>query len=115
MLLLGSLYKSEQFINCAAHFINPYTFTWFRARNRARARARVRARARARPNTTKIGALYHHLGSTYIGTIIILWVYTEYTISLLILLLCRCGLIVVPTTPGLWLSCPWLATCWILV
>ena len=23
--MLGAFYKSEQFINCAAHFINPYT------------------------------------------------------------------------------------------
>ena len=41
--MLGAFYKSEQFINCAAHFINPYTFTWFRATARARVRARVRA------------------------------------------------------------------------
>ena len=41
--MLGAFYKSEQVINCAAHFINPYTFTLFRARGRARARARVRA------------------------------------------------------------------------
>ena len=54
MLLLGSLYKSEQFINCAAHFINPYTFTWFRARNRARARARVRARVRASKGVARV-------------------------------------------------------------
>ena len=60
MLLLGSLYKSEQFINCAAHFINPYTFTWFRARNRARARARVRARVRASKGVARVYFLLTH-------------------------------------------------------
>ena len=34
-IMLGAFYKSEQFINCAAHFINPYSFTWFRAKVRA--------------------------------------------------------------------------------
>ena len=58
MLLLGSLYKSEQFINCAAHFINPYTFTWFRARNRAR--ARVRARVRASKGVARVYFLLTH-------------------------------------------------------
>ena len=54
MLLLGSLYKSEQFINCAAHFINPYTFTWFRAR------ARVRARVRASKGVARVYFLLTH-------------------------------------------------------
>ena len=52
--MLGAFYKSEQFINCAAHFINPYTFPWFRARDRARARARVRARVRASKGVARV-------------------------------------------------------------
>ena len=56
--MLGAFYKSEQFINCAAHFMNPHTFTWFRARDRAR--ARVRARVRASKDVARVHFLLRH-------------------------------------------------------
>ena len=51
MFVLGAFYKCEQFINCAAHFINPYRF---------RARARVRARVRASKGVARVYFLLRH-------------------------------------------------------